>query len=350
MFLAINEIKKEKLRYGLIIAVIMMIAYLIFILSSLALGLSNENTTAVKSWQVQSVAMSKDADGNLTQSMLTSQDYQQAKQSNNDAVALAQGILKNDSSREAATFIGIDAVSRIDRKIQITQGRNWKTSNEVVLSNKLADKGFKLGQTVKMGMGSQNYTVVGFAKNAEYNMAPVVYGDRSQWNSIKGVNSNFVASGLVAKQTIHTKDSNLQVLNLSQLFDKMPGYSAQNSTFTFMIAFLVIISVVIVAIFLYILTVQKLQNFAVLRAQGVPSRYLIQNTLAETILIMLIAVITSMVLALLTSLVIPSAVPMYFDFNLIGLTGLGVTVMGILGAIIPIRIIAKIDPVTVIGG
>ncbi len=44
MFLALREIKKEKLRSGLIIAMIVLISYLIFILTSLALGLARENT------------------------------------------------------------------------------------------------------------------------------------------------------------------------------------------------------------------------------------------------------------------------------------------------------------------
>lgn len=47
MFLALKEIKHEKLRYGLIIAMIAMISYLIFILTSLALSLAQENTAAI---------------------------------------------------------------------------------------------------------------------------------------------------------------------------------------------------------------------------------------------------------------------------------------------------------------
>ena len=47
MFLAIKEIKREKLRYGLIILMIFLISYLIFILSSLAVGLASENSQAI---------------------------------------------------------------------------------------------------------------------------------------------------------------------------------------------------------------------------------------------------------------------------------------------------------------
>lgn len=49
MYLALKEIRKEKLRSGMIIAMIVLISYLIFILTSLALGLARENTDAIDS-------------------------------------------------------------------------------------------------------------------------------------------------------------------------------------------------------------------------------------------------------------------------------------------------------------
>ena len=43
MYLAIKEIKREKLRYGMIIAMIALISWLIFILTGLAQGLGTSN-------------------------------------------------------------------------------------------------------------------------------------------------------------------------------------------------------------------------------------------------------------------------------------------------------------------
>ncbi len=40
MYLALKEIKHEKVRYSLIIAMVVLISYLVFILTSLALGLA----------------------------------------------------------------------------------------------------------------------------------------------------------------------------------------------------------------------------------------------------------------------------------------------------------------------
>lgn len=69
MYLAIKEIKHEKLRYGMIIAMIALISWLIFILTGLAQGLGNQNTAAIDSWNFKSIALNKDADVNLRQSI-----------------------------------------------------------------------------------------------------------------------------------------------------------------------------------------------------------------------------------------------------------------------------------------
>ena len=71
MFLALKELKKEKLRSGLIIAMIVLISYLIFILTSLALGLARENTAAINSWGAQRIALNSTANTDLRQSFLT---------------------------------------------------------------------------------------------------------------------------------------------------------------------------------------------------------------------------------------------------------------------------------------
>lgn len=351
MFLALHEMKKEKLRYGLVIGVILLVAYLIFILSALAQGLASQNTNAFNSWKSQSVILNKDANGNLAQSMMTRKQVETASESNKgETVGLAQGILKAGNARQSATFVGLTEKSNLRQNVQLSSGHWNDNDNEVVLSDKLKDQGFHINQKVKVGLSNEEYTVVGFAKKAVYNMAPVVYGSIDDWSNIKGVTGDFVGSGLISSTNQRTTDGSLQVLNKKELFNKMPGYSAQTQTFLFMIAFLIIISIVIVAIFLYILTMQKLENLAVLRAQGIPSSYLIWNTLAQTVLILIIAVLLAVVLAAGTALIIPTAVPMSFGPRLIATTAGLLIVTGIIGAVIPMRIIAKIDPVSVIGG
>ena len=86
MFLALKEIKHEKLRYGVIIAMIALIRDLIFILTSLALGLAQENTAAIDSWKIKSVVLNKDSDTNLRQSLLTTEQVNKLTKNKNNAV------------------------------------------------------------------------------------------------------------------------------------------------------------------------------------------------------------------------------------------------------------------------
>lgn len=65
---------------------------------------------------------------------------------------------------------------------------------------------------------------------------------------------------------------------------------------------------------------------------------------------MVISVAIGAGLTTLTAFFIPDAVPVYFDIPLMSLIAVGMLITGLLGALIPMRIISKIDPVTVIGG
>lgn len=93
MFLALKEIKHEKLRYGLIILMIFLISYLIFMLSSLAVGLASQNTQAIENWNAQKIVLNKNANISMSQSILTKDDLKNAKIGKNEAIIGQLGIV-----------------------------------------------------------------------------------------------------------------------------------------------------------------------------------------------------------------------------------------------------------------
>ena len=99
MFLAIKEIKREKLRYGLIILMIFLISYLIFILSSLAVGLASENTQAIESWDAKQVVLNKNANVSMSQSLLTKDDLSKTKLTKNEALLGQTPVVAKNSNR-----------------------------------------------------------------------------------------------------------------------------------------------------------------------------------------------------------------------------------------------------------
>lgn len=353
MFLALKEIKHEKLRYGLIIAMIALISYLIFILTSLALGLAQENTAAIDSWKIKSVVLNKDSDTNLRQSLLTTEQVNKLTKNKNNAV-IAETIVvakATDKEKQSASFIGLEKEQFINRDLKISSGRKFTNNHEVVVDDSFKQKGYKLGDYLTLNSDSTKYKIVGFTHNAKINISPIIYGTTTTWQNLRGMGSNFGGSAIVSKKNlIKNTDTSLKLYTVEEVINKLPGYSAQNSTFIFMIGFLMIISLIIIAVFLYIITIQKIGNYAVLRAQGSPAKLLVNATFSQSLLLTIIGLAISLILTAATALSIPASVPMAFNINFMTIVSIGLIFMAILGSLIPVRIVLKVDPVSVIGG
>lgn len=352
MFLALKEMKHEKLRYGLIIGMIVLISYLIFILTSLALGLARENTDAIDSWGMNSIVLTKDANISLDASLITNADAPTTLSASQAYLGEAAITVKAAGhSRLSGTFIGVSDESFVRHNVTLTTG-HWAThSHEVVADTALQESGYRLGSKIKLNSDTKAFTIVGFTKNAKMTVAPVLYGQLADWQALKGVMTGAKASAIVstkARQPVSSKA--LKSYPKATFVQELPGYSAQNMTFELMIGFLLIISLIVIAVFLYILTMQKLPNYAVLRAQGLPSRLLVASTLAQALVMVVSGVVIGVILTVLTAAALPSAVPMAFDVPILAAVGLGLVIMAVLGALIPVRQVLRVDPVSVIGG
>ncbi|WP_304056732.1 ABC transporter permease [Levilactobacillus namurensis] len=352
MFLALKEIRHEKLRYGLIIGMILLISYLVYVLSGLAYGLAQQNTQAIDSWQAQSVALDKDANVSLSQSLITADTADKMTLKRSQAYLGQAGIVAKASQRPnlSAQFLGLQPQQFISRNLTLTAGHKARNNRQIVADTAFQQQGYKLGDRVTLNSVDGKYTIVGFTKNAKLSVAPVVYGTLGAWRTLRGVTPAFKASAVVSQRAHQSVPSPLKTYSTQAFINKLPGYSAQNTTFTFMIGFLMIIAVVVIAVFLYILTMQKLPNYAVLRAQGIPSKFLVSTTLSQAFILVVGGLVLGALLTVATMRILPLGVPISFNLPLLaGVTG-GILLTGILGALIPVKLILKVDPVTVIGG
>lgn len=355
MFLTIKEMKHNKLRYSMIIAVVALISYLIFILTSLAYGLAQENRQAVDSWRAANIVLNSDANGVLASSTLTKQQSAKIKVTGNASKLgeLAVAVKKiHGQGKTSAELLGVSTDQFIYRELKITQGKKFTKNNEAVVDEGLRTAGYKIGDAIKVVAHGPKVKIVGFTKNAKMSVAPVIYTSLATWRQIKyGAQKDGQLSALVVKNgTVSSRPAGTQKLTIADFINQLPGYTAQNMTFEFMIGFLLIITMIIITIFLYILTIQKLPLFATLKIQGVLTGYLIKNTVGQAGVITLTGLVIGGILALVTQLVMPAAVPMTFSYPLLaGAAGL-LLVMALLGSLIPVRTIKKVDPAIMIGG
>ena len=354
MFLAINEMKHSKLRYALVIGVVFLIAYLVFFLTGLAYGLAQENRTAVDKWQADRILLSDEANGKLNMSMLTMADYESVKAEDKAALAQFPGIVYQKGKKDQqidVSFFGIEADEFLAPNL--VKGRMFKNTGEVVVNDSLAkEDGLQVGDQLKVAGSKQTLKIVGFTDEAMYNVAPVVYMSLADFQEIRfnqalPKEAMKINAIVVRGQTKQVAD-NLEKVKISAFINDLPGYSAQNMTFAFMIGFLIVIAAIVIGIFIYILTMQKQAIFGVMKAQGISNFIIARSVFVQTAILAFVGIVLGLALTYLSSLVLPAAVPFAIFWGLYLAVSVGMWVIAILSAVFSVSTVVKIDPLQAI--
>ncbi|MBM6506067.1 MULTISPECIES: ABC transporter permease [Staphylococcus] len=349
MFLAWNEIKRNKLKFSLIIGILVLISYLLFLLSGLANGLIKMNTEGIEKWHANAIILNKDANQTVEQSVF---DCSKISNEFNEATPLKQQgvIVSNDNKEENALLFGVTSDSFLIPKL--VDGNKVNKTNEVIIDQTLKDKGFKIGDTLSLSQSDEKLKVVGVSESAKYNASPVIFSNNKTIEKINPALSKNQTNAVVVKDKNwknHKLDSELEGVSIDQFIENLPGYKAQNMTLNFMISFLFVISATVIGVFLYVMTLQKTQLFGVLKAQGFTNGYLAKMVLAQTFILSLIGTAIGLVLTLLTSTILPDAVPIQFNMGTLLIFGLVLIIISLLGSLFSVLSIRKIDPLKAIG-
>lgn len=349
MFLAWNEMKRNKLKFGLIIGVLIMISYLLFLLSGLASGLINMNREGIDKWHADAIVLNKDANQTVAQSVF---DKKEPKNTFKESALLKQSavIVSNGQKEENALLFGVSKQSFLIPKL--LEGHKFNKDNEVIADETLKDKGFKIGDKLSLSQSDEKLKIVGFTESAKYNASPVLFGN---YNTIQSINPKLTKdkTNAVVVRDKDWKDkslnSDLEAVSIENFVENLPGYTAQNLTLNFMITFLFIISATVIGIFLYVITLQKTNLFGVLKAQGFTNGYLAKVVLAQTFMISLIGTLIGLALTLITGAFLPNAVPVAFNPVTLIIYGLVLIVVSLIGSLFSILTIRKVDPLKAIG-
>lgn len=359
MFLAIKEMRYAKLRYGLIIGIMVLIAYVVMMLSGLATGLAQEFSQAIEDWHVSHVVLSEDANKTLAASHLSQSDIDKIEAKQTAQLGVYSGAITKGKQKININVFGTDHDAFILPKI--VKGKMYQDVNEIIISQNLADKGYKIGDKVKIGNGDQKLKVVGIVPVTYYVATPVIYTSLETWQELKATNLNM--SGKAVQQPVNLvaikdkkvkitqpKKNKLQKLTAQQFIEAIPGYTEQKLTLDAMIYFLFIVVAAIVGIFMYVITIQKTAIFGVMKAQGISSGFIARSILAQSFLVGVIGVILAVVLAYLTSLVLPAAMPFAIEGTQWLIYSVILVIVAMLGGLFSVRAVNKVDPIRAIGG
>jgi len=139
------------------------------------------------------------------------------------------------------------------------------------------------------------------------------------------------------------------VINKQTLIDAIPGYSAEQGSLYLMIGFLYIISLFVLAVFFYIINLQKLSDFGTLKALGTKTSYLIKHVLSEMGLLSVVSILISFAITYLIELKMPASMPFSLSTPVLLGTGLIFLAITLLSALLSLIKVVKVDPITAIG-
>lgn len=355
MFLALNEIRYEKLRYGLVTSLIFLIAFLVFFLTGLAYGLAQENRMAVDKWEADYILLDESADEKLNLSRFNPELIDEVEADHkallNQSAAIARMVVEGEDGEEeetaGITFFSIDFDSFLAP--ELVEGDYPAADDEVVADISFKeDYDYQIGDPIDISTADKEVTISGFTDKARYSVGPVLYINLPGYNQVvmeaEESEAPAIANAIVVRGEVENLPDELSQVPIADFIEALPGYAAQNLTFTFMIGFLVLITAVVIGIFMYVLTMQKASIFGVMKAQGISSGYIIRSVLAQTGILATAGVALALLFTIGASFVLPNAVPFINQPVFLAVMSLAIIIISLISALFSVRSIVKIDP------
>ncbi|MFD1360945.1 ABC transporter permease [Lentibacillus salinarum] len=347
MFLAIRELLHAKLRYSLIGLIMILIAVLIFIISGLAKGLSADNASAIQHLNADNLMIESGVEQELTKSFLPESTVEEAAQTKGVkdtsplVIRMSSASVEGTDQNSDVALFGTDLQGTLVP--DVIQGERPANPDEVMADDSLKKDGIEVGDTITFSGHDAAYTVSGFVENQRFSHAPVIYMDMA------GDKINAVAI-----QTDGEIDDNFaghfDVLSKSDVLQGIPSYSQEQASLNMMIVFLFVIAAFVLAVFFYVITMQKTSQLGVLRALGSQTAYIISSLLVQVILISIVCIAIAIGVTYGINLVLPEDMPFVMSTgNMIQASALLLAV-SVIGSLVSLYQVVKVDPVEAIEG
>ncbi|MDQ4503596.1 ABC transporter permease [Sinomonas sp. ASV322] len=377
MFLALRELSFARGRFALMGAVISLIALLVVLLSGLAVGLTNDGVSGLRSMPATSFAFSKGTitDNAFSRSLVDPQELAAWKDAPGIASAAPLGVSSVHGTANGQqidlTLFGVEPSSFLSPAV--SRGERLSGPAGIVVSETARAKGLELGSTVTLDRIGVELTVVGFTKGqATFGHVNVAYVPLATWRLIASGTAKpgpptqahvdavaYRYASAVAVQAAAGAAPDLAAIDAragtvsmtkAQAFNASPGYQPETLTLTMIQVFLYAISSLVVGAFFTVWTIQRKHELAVLRAIGASAGYLLRDGLAQAAILLGAFTALGVGAAVALGALMPSTAPFSLEPAPVAVATVLTIGLGLAGAAVAILRISRVDPLTALGG
>ena len=231
----------------------------------------------------------------------------------------------------------------------LTEGRYPEGDDEVIVDQSFENYGIKLGDTIQLNGSDTGYKIVGLTEGNKFFTEPVVFTSLSTYWTLQGtLKANRSISALVLKNDIEVAGDGLKQISIPKMISKIPGYTPQVNVFSGMILAMIVITGLIVGIFVYIITIQKLGLYGIMRAQGIQIKTIVWSLFCQIFLLAGMGIALALLAIGGVILVLPATFFFYPSWLAYSVLSLVICLMALLGGVISLPRLLKVDPITAI--
>ncbi len=168
------------------------------------------------------------------------------------------------------------------------------------------------------------------------------------WTLQGTLKANRSISALVLKNDIEVTGDGLKQISIPKMISKIPGYTPQVNVFSGMIIAMIVITGLIVGIFVYIITIQKLGLYGIMRAQGIQIKTIVWSLFCQILLLSGMGIALSLLAIGGVILLLPATFFFYPSWIAYLILSSVICLMALLGGVISLPRLLKVDPITAI--
>ena len=362
MFLALREVGRAKARFGLLMAAIALLVFLILTQQALQTGLITSFIGAIQRQSAPVLVYSVDGERTLQGSVITP-DLEAG-------IARLPGVAEsgrigqstftvsvNGRSQSDAALIGYEKPS-LGAPAPLSAGRLPTAPGEAVGS--AGD--VSIGDHVRIigGQPGPELTVVGLARDAQIQVTPTLFVSWSDYvaasravnpdakailPSVIGVRPTPDLSADALATRINDALPQADSLTKSQAAADTPGVTAVQSSFQVIFLLFALVVPLVTGLFFLIITLQKSRALTLLRAIGAPTGVLVRALLVQVLIILGGGIIIGTLLYAPLSQLKVGSLSLRFDPTAVLTWAALLLVLGVISAFAAVQRVLKIDPV-----
>src|SRR5690606_26055879 len=191
------------------------------------------------------------------------------------------------SEKIDVSIIGIEPGSFIEPEVIEGKPLTEAKSFQVIVNSTLKEEqGIEIGDRLEIEGKTDILEVIGFVEGESFNHLPSIFINIDDWRTLNfaapgsdmgiesPVNTIVLQGDTIEPDKLENSVEGIEVATKKEAINGIPGYTAENGTIMMMLGFLLVISAFVIGVFFYVLTLQKTNQFGVMKAMGASNLFL----------------------------------------------------------------------------